>query len=62
MLSPDQMIEIHHIKPKKLGGSDKLSNLIALHQQCHRVVTHTKDIRLKAQFEKTGILDDLFGE
>lgn len=56
-LKTEEQIELHHIKPKKLGGSDEKKNLIALHKQCHIQVTHTKSRELIAQFKKVGILD-----
>lgn len=56
LLLPDQPIDIHHILPKKLGGSDAHKNLIRLHKECHKQVTHTKDSVLIAQFKEKGIL------
>lgn len=58
LLEPDQMVEIHHILPKKFGGSDLPSNLILLHRECHRQVTMTKDLALKARFVKLGIISE----
>lgn len=43
-LLPNQELDIHHIVPKKLGGTDSMKNLILLHRECHKQVTHTKDI------------------
>lgn len=37
-----EKIEIHHIKAIKDGGTNKLSNLVALHRICHAKVTHEK--------------------
>ncbi len=54
-----QEIEIHHIKPVKAGGTNMPSNLMALHKECHRQVTYTKDLELKARFVKLGILADI---
>ena len=34
-------IHIHHIKPKKSGGSNRLENLAMLHAECHRQI-HSK--------------------
>jgi len=39
-LHNDERVEIHHIKAVKDGGTNKLANLIALHQMCHKKVTH----------------------
>ena len=33
---------LHHITPKRLGGSDKLGNLVLLHANCHRQI-HTRE-------------------
>ena len=32
---PGDIIEVDHIKPKKLGGSDTYDNLQLLHGHCH---------------------------
>ncbi len=36
-------LEIHHIIPKKNGGSDELSNLMTLCRKCHRCVERGLD-------------------
>jgi RNA-directed DNA polymerase len=56
LLEPEQVVEMHHILPKKLGGSDQASNLVILHRECHRQVTYTKNPILKARFEQLGII------
>lgn len=56
-LKANEQIELHHIKPKKLGGNDAVKNLIALHKQCHKQVTHTKSEELLAQFKRIGVLE-----
>ena len=33
----DGILEVHHIKQKKDGGSDRPDNLITLHQKCHKL-------------------------
>lgn len=40
-LKPD-LIDLHHIIPKKNGGSDKLDNLKLLHEHCHYETHHGK--------------------
>jgi 5-methylcytosine-specific restriction endonuclease McrA len=55
-LSPGQDLDIHHVLPKKLGGTDMVANLILLHRECHKQVTNTKSIVLKAQFRERGIV------
>ena len=37
-LENGEPLHVHHIKPKKDGGSDELSNLCLLHAACHRQV------------------------
>lgn len=59
LLQPDQQIDLHHILPKKLGGSDAYKNLIRLHKECHKQVTHTKNANLIAQLKERGILKEL---
>lgn len=36
----ESSLEIHHIVPQMVGGSNELSNLVALCQECHRQVPH----------------------
>lgn len=48
--------EVHHILRKKKGGKNKLKNLVALHRECHRQVTYTKNPVLIARFQRKGLL------
>jgi RNA-directed DNA polymerase len=43
-LDPTQsdILDLHHIKPKILGGSDKLNNLTLMHEHCHYENHHGK--------------------
>lgn len=41
-LKDDDKWNIHHIRPKHLGGTDSASNLMLLHTNCHRQV-HASD-------------------
>ena len=34
----EQGFNVHHIEPRVMGGSDRLSNLLLLHPNCHRQV------------------------
>ena len=45
------MLEVHHITPKRQGGSNTLCNLITLCSYCHSVVTGNED-SYKTQFYK----------
>ena len=29
------ILDLHHVIPKKDGGSDKLTNLLLMHEHCH---------------------------
>lgn len=55
LIKPNEEFDIHHIKPKNLGGTNKLENLVVLHTVCHKHITYTKDPLLIAKYEKLGI-------
>ena len=50
-------MEVHHVTPRKRGGSDKLKNLRLLHKTCHKQVTVSKNEYLRAIWRKNGIID-----
>lgn len=52
----EQDLEVHHVLPKRQGGSDKPRNLIVLHKECHKLVTYTTSKTLLAQFKEKGVL------
>lgn len=35
-------LEVHHIKPRHLGGTDKFDNLVAIHKLAHKIIHATK--------------------
>jgi RNA-directed DNA polymerase len=39
-----EALHLHHIRPKKLGGTDLYSNFVLLHELCHRQV-HSSTIK-----------------
>lgn len=39
-VQPQDTLEVHHVIGVKHGGSSKLSNLIVVHQNCHRQITN----------------------
>ena len=39
-LQGEERVEIHHIKPRKEGGSNSLKNLQPVHRICHQKITH----------------------
>ena len=49
-------LEVHYIFPKKDGVSDKFKNLVLLHKDCHKQVTHSKNKKLKAVWLKQHII------
>lgn len=49
-------LEVHHVVPRKQGGSDKLKNLRLLHKTCHRQVTVSKNEYLRAIWRKNGVI------
>lgn len=55
-LYPWQDTDIHHILPRKMGGQDANKNLMVLHKECHKQVTHTNSKHLLAEFKARGIL------
>jgi RNA-directed DNA polymerase len=54
-----ESLEVHHIKRRTQGGSDALRNLLLLHQACHKQVTYSKNIRLKAAWRGAGIVAEV---
>lgn len=50
-----EQLNIHHVIPKKAGGSHKISNLILLHESCHKQVEYTKNNTLQATFKSKGL-------
>lgn len=56
LIEPGDALEMHHIVPKSKKGSNLKHNLMALHRECHRQVTYTKDPMLKARFVELGII------
>lgn len=53
----DEVLHRHHLEEKSKGGSDKLSNLVLLHDICHRQV-HQRGIKLqKPIFGNRGFVE-----
>jgi RNA-directed DNA polymerase len=51
-----QSIEKHHRLAKAHGGTDKNQNLVVLHTECHKQVTHSNNKRLLETFIKKGVI------
>lgn len=47
----NDVIEMHHIKPRKNGGLSKVNNLMPLHQTCHHSITYGR-LRKSPKFHK----------
>lgn len=50
------MLEVHHVKPRKLGGTDSLRNLLLLHKLCHHQITYSKNPELRASWLQKKII------
>jgi len=51
-----EVLHTHHVLRKSRKGSDDLTNLLVLHEECHMQVTYTKNETLIAKFKKQGII------
>jgi RNA-directed DNA polymerase len=51
-----EVLHTHHVLRKSCKGSDALTNLLVLHEECHMQVTHTQNETLIAKFKKQGII------
>ena len=47
----DSMLELDHIKPLRLGGTDDLSNVHAICTACHLTKTYQEDLLGKVKFD-----------
>lgn len=45
-------LDIHHVIPRRSGGSDSLENLISVCVECHRTLESTQGDALKRMYEK----------
>jgi RNA-directed DNA polymerase len=55
-LQNQEDLNIHHISPKKKGGSHKIKNLLLLHKICHVQVEISTDTALQATFLREGFI------
>ena len=51
-------LEVHHIKPRRLNGSNTLSNLITLCEPCHQKTEGKEEQYMKHYFDKLGSSDN----
>ena len=51
-------LEVHHIKPRRLNGSNTLSNLITLCEVCHQKTEGKEEQYMKHYFEMLGSSDN----
>jgi RNA-directed DNA polymerase len=49
-------LEVHHVLPRKQGGTDKLKNLRLLHKTCHKQITNCKNEHLRATWRENNII------
>lgn len=55
-LSREIDLKIHHKLAKSKGGKNSLHNLVLLHKECHKQITHTKNEKLIASFKALDII------
>ncbi len=48
--------QYHHIRPRSMGGSDTLANIIGLCEDCHENVHKTEKIQKQVQAKKAGLM------
>jgi len=51
-----ESLEMHHILSRKLGGRDAPTNLLLIHKFCHKLLTYSKNMRLKAAWRDAGLV------
>lgn len=51
-------LEVHHIKPKRLGGSSTLGNLITLCEKCHQKTENNEEKYMQHYFDILNSSDD----
>lgn len=47
-------VEYHHVVPLRVGGTNRLTNIVPLCYVCHQIVHETKNIRRVFRAENTG--------
>ena len=53
-------LEVHHIKPRRLNGSNTLSNLITLCETCHQKTEGKEEQYMKHYFDILKSSDNMF--
>ena len=51
-------LEVHHIKPKRLNGSNTLDNMITLCHKCHQQTEGKEELYMQHYFKKIGSSDN----
>ena len=54
----DCRLEVHHIKPRRLGGSNTLGNMITLCEKCHQKTEGKEEQYMEYYFKKLGTNDN----
>lgn len=57
-LKSGEDVDLHHVVPQSKGGTDEISNMKALHRECHRSVTFTRSKKALARYYRRGVLGD----
>lgn len=47
-------VEYHHVVPLRVGGTNRLTNIVPLCYVCHKIVHDTKNIRMVCRSENYG--------
>ena len=56
----DTKLEVHHIKPKRLYGSNTLDNLITLCGKCHKETVNKEELYMEHFFEMINTSNDKY--
>ena len=56
----DTRLEVHHIKPKRLNGSNTMDNLITLCEGCHRITEGKEEQYMQHYFNRPSSSDNKY--
>lgn len=56
----DTRLEVHHIKPKRLNGSNTMDNLITLCEGCHRITEGKEEQYMQHYFNRLSSSDNKY--
>ncbi|WP_425447060.1 HNH endonuclease [Dethiothermospora halolimnae] len=55
-------VEIHHVKPISLGGTDSFANLIAIHKDIHKLIHSTTNETIDRYMDKLQLNEQELGK